>query len=88
MYDPSVVTFYKMVDFLEHGSDHSPIYVRLKVYTSYSKSFTPPKRRILRYSGIESQGKQLSFDSSTKQKSILKIGGTCTHLDLSKAATI
>ena len=75
LYDSGAVTMYEVVDFLEHGSDHSPVYVRLKVYPSWTKSSNPPKRRILKSSGIESLGKQLCGDSRTKQKIILKILG-------------
>ena len=87
LYDSGAVTMYEVVDFLEHGSDHSPVYVRLKVYPSWSKSSNPPKRRILKSSGIESLGKQLCGDSHTKQKIILKILGAFKHLEWAKAVT-
>ena len=43
----------EVMDFIEHGSDHSPIYLRVKVYPAWIKC-PPSKRRILKKSGIES----------------------------------
>ena len=52
LYDSGAVTMYEVVDFLEHGSEHSPVYVRLKVYPSWSKGSNPPRRRILKLSNL------------------------------------
>ena len=35
LYESGHVTRYEVLDFLEHGSDHSPVYIRLKVYPSW-----------------------------------------------------
>ena len=32
LYRSGAVTLYEVIDFIEHGSDHSPVYLRLKVY--------------------------------------------------------
>ena len=87
LYESGGVSMYEVLDFIEHGSDHSPVYVRLKIYPSWSKRSIPPRRRILKSSGIKSLRKQLSGDSRTKQEIILKILGAFKHLDWSKAVT-
>ena len=81
LYESGGVSMYEVLDFIEHGSDHSPVYVRLKIYPSWSKSSKPPRRRILKSSGIKSLREQLSGDSCTEQKMILKMLDGFKYLD-------
>ena len=46
------ITQYEVIDWMETGSDHCPVYVRVKVYPYWSKSPLLPSRRILKTSGI------------------------------------
>ena len=44
LYISGAVTVYKVLDFIEHGSDHSPVYLRLKVFPTWMKKPTLPKK--------------------------------------------
>ena len=48
------VTMYEVVDWIETGSDHCPIYLRAKVYPDWTKRYTLPAIRILKSSGLRS----------------------------------
>ena len=52
LYKSGAVTLYEVLDFVEHGSDHSPVYLRLKVQPTWINTPNLPKRRILKRSGI------------------------------------
>ena len=68
LYKSGAVTLYEVLDFVEHGSDHSPVYLRLKVYPSWIKRPVLPKRRILKRSGIKSLEKKLGLNSGTREE--------------------
>ena len=87
LYDSGAVTMFEVLDFFEHGSDHSPVYVRLKVHPSWKSSSKLPRRRILKSSGFKSLRKRLSEDSRTKQNLIMKIQRAFLHVEWSKAKT-
>ena len=87
LYRSGAVTLYEVMDFIEHGSDHSPVYLRLKVYPTWIKCPTPPKRRILKKPGIESLVKKLSKKSVCRNETELKIVSAFGHLEWSKAVT-
>ena len=53
------VTMYEVVDWIETGSDHCPIYLRAKVYPAWGRSSKLPTRRILKSSGLRSLRKRL-----------------------------
>ena len=78
---------YDVVDFIEHGSDHSPVYVRLRVYPSWRKSSNTPRKRILKSSGIEKLEEILRGESRSKQRVIGRIKGAFSHIDWSSAMT-
>ena len=59
LYKSGAVTLYEVLDFMEHGSDHSPIYLRLRVYPTWINRTNTPKKRILKRSGIESLTRKL-----------------------------
>ena len=86
LYNSGTVTLYEVMDFIEHGSDHSPVYLRLKVYPVWTKCPYPPKRRILKKSGIQSLEKKLS-NSVSRHKTVHKIVSAFDHLEWSKAVT-
>ena len=54
------VVLYDVLDFLEHGSDHSPVYVKLKVFPKWIKKHKVSRRRILNYHGVDSLRKRLN----------------------------
>ena len=73
LYDSGCVTKYEILDFLEHGSDHSPVYVKLKVYPTWVRKQDPPRRRILKSSGIEMLRKRMESRSGSRQKLVSRI---------------
>ena len=55
------VTMYEVVDWIETGSDHCPIYLRAKVYPDWTKRSKLPAIRILKTSGLRSLRKKLEI---------------------------
>ena len=45
LYVAGRVTLFEVVDFIEHGSDHSPLYLRIKVFPRWQKSLKTPVSR-------------------------------------------
>ena len=45
-------TLFEVLDFIEHGSDHSPIYLRVRVFPRWQKRIKKHVRRILKASGL------------------------------------
>ena len=87
LYKSGAVTLYEVLDFVEHGSDHSPVYLRLKVQPTWINRPNLPKRRILKRSGIELLRRRLGINSSTRIKTVYKIVSAFSHLEWSKANT-
>ena len=69
LYQNGAVKLFEIVDFIEHGSDHSPIYLRVKVFPRWQKRAKKPTRRILKSSGFQSLQKKL--DRSCISRSIV-----------------
>ena len=87
LYESGHVTSYEVLDFLEHGSDHSPVYIRLKVYPSWVKRSKPPRRRILKSSGIEELRRKLEGDESSRCKVVSTIVRSFSNLRWTEAKT-
>ena len=87
LYKSGAVTLYEVLDFVEHGSDRSPVYLRLRVQPTWINIPNLPKRRILKRSGIESLRKRLGINSGTRPKIVSKIVSAFSHLEWSKANT-
>ena len=87
LYCSGGVRLYKVLDFIEHGSDQSPVYLRLRVYPSWSKTSKPPNRRFLKKSGMEYLRRGLSASSRTGKDIVCKINNAFSPLERSKAAT-
>ena len=87
LYSSGCVKMYEVLDFIEHGSDHSPVYLRLRVYPSWGKKCKPPNRRILNKSGMEHLRRRLSAGSRTRKEIVHKINNTFSQLEWSKATT-
>ena len=84
LYSSGDVRMYEVLDFIEHGSDHSPVYIRLRVYPSWSRKSKPPNRRILKKSGMESLRRKLVAGSRTRKEIVLKIRNAFSRLEWSK----
>ena len=87
LYHCGRVTMYEVVDFMEHGSDHSPVYIRIKVYPEWKTKLRPKRRRILKSSGISGLRKKLSAGHGSRQKIVEKVLLTFSDIDWSKAVT-
>ena len=55
---------HEVIDFMEHGSDHCPVYVRLRVHPKWARKVSPITRRILKSSGLKSLKQKMSSVSS------------------------
>ena len=53
------VSMYEVVDWIETGSDHCPIYLRVRVYPNWVKRSQLPTRQILKASGLQGLRKKL-----------------------------
>ena len=73
LYQGGGVTMYEVVDFIEHGSDHCPVYICLKVDPSWRKKPVQPVRRILKSSGMESLRKRLVEGSIHRSEIVTKV---------------
>ena len=87
LYESGSVTKYEVLDFLEHGSDHSSIYVRLKVNPSWVKKSNPPRRRILKSSGMEALRRKLHGGENSRHKVVSRIVSSFSHLRWTEANT-
>ena len=72
LWESGCVVLYEVLDFLEHGSDHSPVYVKLKVFPKWIKKPKVTRRRIINYRGMESLRKRLK-DPETRLPIVNKI---------------
>ena len=52
LFERKRITMYEVIDWIETGSDHSPLYIRVKVYPTWVKKTVLPRRRILKASGL------------------------------------
>ena len=59
LYQDGGITMYEVIDFIEHGSDHCPVYIRLKVQPRWQKKPVEQVRRIIKTSGVESLREKL-----------------------------
>ena len=64
LYYNDCVTKYEVLDFLEHGSDHCPVYVCIKVYPKWFNRPKLPTKRIIKSAGVESLYMRLSDPAS------------------------
>ena len=83
------VTLFEVLDFIEHGSDHCPIYLRVKLFPKWQKRFKKPARRILKSSGLKSLQKTLEVAGPARSRMIDKVLGFFSQpsLDWSSAVT-
>ena len=54
LYLSAGVSLFEVLDFFEHGSDHCPIYLRVKLFPKWQQKIKKPTRRILKFSGFMS----------------------------------
>ena len=66
LYNQNCVIMHEIIDFMEHGSDHCPVYVRLRVHPKWSGKARPITRRILKTSGLKSLYRKMSSLSSRR----------------------
>ena len=83
------VTLFEVLDFIEHGSDHSPIYLRVRVFPRWQKRIKKPVRRILKASGLISIRKKLEGSSLSRTSVTSKVLNSFSDpaLDWSTAVT-
>ena len=86
LYSKGGVRMYEVLDFIEHGSDHSPVYLRLEVYPSWVRICKPPNRRILKKSGMVSLCRKLGTQSRARRDLVFKIQKAFANIEWSKAA--
>ena len=53
------ISMYEVIDWIETGSDHSPIYLRVRVHPEWTKRSLRPTKQILKASGLRSLSKKL-----------------------------
>ena len=63
LYERGAVSMFEVVDFIEYGSDHCPIYIRLNVRPSWKKKSVLKSRRIIKKIGFESLKNRLGKGS-------------------------
>ena len=81
------VTMFEIIDFIEHGSDHCPVYIRLNVHPEWKKKPKIHGRRIIRKSGYESLRQKLTKGSSHRSGVVTRVLNCFSDLDWSKART-
>ena len=54
LWESGRVSMYEVVDWIETGSDHCPIYLRVRVHPKWVKRSQPHTKRILKSSGLRS----------------------------------
>ena len=64
---------YEVIDFFAHGSNHCPVYIRLKVHPRWRKKPGSSVRRIMKTSGFESLRKKLDEGSIHRAEVVTKI---------------
>ena len=85
LYDSGCVTLYEVLDFVEHGSDHSPVYLRLRIHPKWIKRSKPVRKRILKTRGVEYLRKKLNGRSQARKEIVLKIQSSFSGIGWSKA---
>ena len=78
------VTMFEVVDWIETGSDHCPLYLRVRVFPQWTKRRKLPERRILKSSGLKSLGKKLG-NTFCRKLVVSDIKNAFYSLDWSKA---
>ena len=73
LYPNGAVKLFEIVNFMEHGSDHSPIYLRVQVFPKWQKQSKKLVRRILKFSGFLSLQKKLQGSCRSHSKVISNI---------------
>ena len=73
LYLSGAVTLFEVVDFVEHGSDHSPIYLRVKVLPEWQKRPKKVVRRILKSSGFQSLRKKMEGSDLSRSRVISNV---------------
>ena len=53
------ITMFEVVDWIETGSDHCPIYLRVRVFPNWTKRSKLPVRQFLKSSGLRSLQRKL-----------------------------
>ena len=86
LYSKHCVIVHEVIDFLEHGSDHCPVYVRLRVHPKWSKKISPITKRILKTSGLKSLSLKMS-SVSARPHVLNKIKSYFSHLDWASASS-
>ena len=86
LYDQHCVIMYEVIDFLEHGSDHCPVYVRLRVHPKWSGRIRPMTRPILKTSGLKSLYLKMS-SVSTRTNIVNRIKSYFSTLDWNSASS-
>ena len=83
------VSSFEVLDFIEHGSDHCPIYLRVKLFPKWQKRIKKPARTILKSSGLKSLQKTLEVAGPARSRMIDKVLGFFSQpsLDWSSAVT-
>ena len=89
LYRNGRVSVFEVVDFIEHGSDHCPLYLRVKVFPTWHRRIKKPVRRILKSSKFESLRKTLEGGGKGRSGMISKVLRFFSHaaLDWSSAVT-
>ena len=85
--DSGCVVQYEVLDFLEHGSDHSPVYVRLKVFPNGIKKVEVSRKRIIKYKELKSLRKRLE-DPKTRLPIVNKINNAFCDLKWKAAISL
>ena len=68
-------------------SDHSPVYIWIKVYPEWKKHLKPKRRCILKASGINGLRKKLAAGHGSRQKIVKKVLLSFSDIEWSKAVT-
>ena len=85
IYNSGCVILYEVLDFIEHGSDHCPVYIRLRIYPKWKKQLKLPRRRILKARGVESLRRKLEGGGRARKEIVRKIQDSFSRLGWPKA---
>ena len=85
LYNSGRVTLYEVLDFVEHGSDHCPVYLRLRVYPNWIKQLKLPRRRILKMGGVESLRRRMEDGGRARREIVFKIQNSFSDMGWSNA---
>ena len=78
------VLMYDVLDWFETGSDHCPIYLRVRVYPDWCKRLKPQTRRIFKTSGLKKLRNKLE-NVDTRSSVVSKINLAFSSLNWSEA---